>query len=280
MIVSDRLKDLINRASFYWAAEAETCRTFFQSPERTRETDRAWLAKQCFKEVWGSGLTAKGDGGAMLQEFSRRLIEMFPKIDVEVDRREALEIAEALHEEFEHYCLFADAHDAMAKPGEPKLTVMNLRNHDWAGDDALSELRRQHRAEHGEIGWRSTRFTEGGYCTILSEGAKLAEDPDGHEGRNGLIAAACQPVFDDEFLHMLYGIAGIEEDPLKDEEWELFSELALAQLRLRPPMRNEQFGFPVGEERMAAMLEGDVTPIAFDFERAKHSAMPTHPAIA
>ena len=272
MIVTDRLRDLIDKASIFWAAEAETCRTYFESPDRTRESDRAWLAKQCFKEIWGSGLTAKGDGGAMLQEFSRRLIDMFPKIDVEVDRREALEIAEALHEEFEHYCLFADAYDAMAAPGEPKITPMELRNHDWAGDDALSELRRRHRAAHGEIGWRSTRFTEGGYCAILSEGAKLATDPDGHEGRNGLIAAACQPVFDDEFLHMLYGIGSIEEDPLDEADWALFSDLALAQLRLRPPMRNEQFGFPVDAARMEAMLNGDIAPLPFDYARAQEAA--------
>lgn len=272
MIITDRLRDLIDRAAIFWAAEAETCRTYFQSPDRTRESDRAWLAKQCFKEVWGSGLTAKGDGGAMLQEFSKRLIDMFPKIDVDVDRREALEIAEALHEEFEHYCLFADAYDAMAVDGEAKLTPMVLRNHDWKGDDDLSELRRQHRSEHGELGWRSTRFTEGGYCTILSEGAALAADPDGHDGRNRLIAEASQPVYDDEFLHMLYGIGSIEENPLSDGEWKLFSDLALAQLRLRAPMRNEQFGFPVSDARMTAMLNGDIKPIAFDYDRAKLAA--------
>lgn len=272
MIVTDRLRALIDQAAIFWAAEAETCRTYFQSADRTRESDRAWLAKQCFKEVWGSGLTAKGDGGAMLQEFSRRLIEMFPKIDVDVDRRDALEIAEALHEEFEHYCLFADAYDAMAAGGEAKITVIALRDHDWAGDDALSGLRRAHREEHGEIGWRATRFTEGGYCTILSEGAALAADPDGHDGRNGLIASACQPVYDDEFLHMLHGIGSIEENPLTDEDWSLFCELAIAQLRLRPPMRNEQFGFPVSETRMTAMLAGDIDPIAFDYEQAKLAA--------
>jgi hypothetical protein len=268
MIITDRLRDLIEKASIFWAAEAETCRTYFQSPERTRESDRDWLAKQCFKEVWGSGLTAKGEGGAMLQEFSRRLIDMFPRIDVDVDRREALEIAEALHEEFEHYCLFADAHDAMGIEGELKLTPMKLRNHDWKGDDDLSELRRQ----HGELGWRSTRFTEGGYCTILSEGAALAADPKGHNGRNGLIAEASQPVYDDEFLHMLYGIGSIEDDPLSDAQWQLFSDLGLAQLRLRAPMRNEQFGFPVSDQRMTAMLNGDIDPIAFDYERAQQAA--------
>lgn len=272
MIVTDRLRDLIERAAIFWAAEAETCRAYFQSPDRNRETDRAWLAKQCFKEVWGSGLTAKGDGGAMLQEFSKRLIDMFPKIDVDVDRRDALEIAEALHEEFEHYCLFADAYDAMGVDGDVKLTPMDLRNHDWKGDDDLSELRRRHRAEFGELGWRATRFTEGGYCTILSEGAALGADSGGHDGRNGLIAHASQHVYDDEFTHMLRGIGGIEEEPLSDADWDLFSDLALAQLRLRPPMRNEQFGFPVSDERMTAMLSGDIEPVAFDYDRARLAA--------
>lgn len=270
MSVSERLKDLIEEAAHYWSAEAEICRAYFRSPDRTRESDRECLARQCFKEVWGSGFT--GNNEAMLQGFSRKLIEWFPKIDTEIDRREALEIAEALHEEFEHYCLFADAYDAMAAPDEPKLTPMALKDLNWSGDHELSELRREHRAEHGAIGWRACRFSEGGYCTVLSEGAALADDPDGHDGRNALIAAASQAVYDDEFAHMLHGVVEVDEAGMNDEEWALFRELSLEQLRARLPMRNEQFGYPVPEDRMAELMAGRAEPMPFDWDKAKLAA--------
>ena len=129
MAISPRLRELIDRSAKMWAAEAEVVRTYFQSQTRNRETDRAWLARQCFKEIWGSGLTGRNE--SLIQGWSRQLIEWFPKIDQSgnggVNRYEVLEIAEALHEEFEHYCLFADAYDAMAANDEPRITPMGLK---------------------------------------------------------------------------------------------------------------------------------------------------------
>ena len=35
----------------YWAAEAELCRTYFESPTRSLETDLRWLVLQASKEL-------------------------------------------------------------------------------------------------------------------------------------------------------------------------------------------------------------------------------------
>jgi len=267
MAISPRLRDLIERSAKLWAGEAEVVHTYFQSETRSRETDRAWLERQCFKEVWGSGLTGKNE--SLIQGWSKQLSEWFPKIDQGVDRYEVLEIAEALHEEFEHYCLFADAYDAMAAKGEAKITPMGLKTVEWKAEEKLAERRRDHRRDHGEIGWGSTRFTEGGYCTLFAEGMALGNNPDGHEGRNGLIAKACRSVYEDEFAHMLIGITEADDPDMSDDDWQIFGDLAIEQLKLRVPMRNEQFGFPVGEARMAAIMNGEIEPLPFDYAKAE-----------
>ena len=80
-------------------------------------------------------------------------------------------------------------------------------------------------------------MTEGGYGVLYAAGAALAsrrgDDDD-------LIARACQRVLDDEFNHVLQGIAGA--DAVDDEHWALLSELCVAQSATRIHMRDEQFG--------------------------------------
>ena len=116
-----------------------------------------------------------------------------------------LEVAEALWAEFAHYCAFADAHDALALPGEPKLNPQVVGG-SWPEDRELTELRFRHRSDYPKLGLRATRFTEGGYCTLFSEGMKLADRMAGPHGQaNALIATACRRVYDDEFAHMLKG---------------------------------------------------------------------------
>jgi len=97
----------------------------------------------------------------------------------------------------------------------------------------------------------------------------LGRDPDGHDGRNGLIAGACRSVYEDEFAHMLIGITEADDPDMSDADWQTFGELALRQLTLRVPMRNEQFGYPVGEARMAAIMDGDIEPLSFDYAKAE-----------
>jgi len=270
MTVSAPLKKLIDAAAPYWAGEAEVFRTYWNSDQRARETDRQWLAYQCSKEVWGSGL-APADKGIFLGP-AEELIAAFPKIDTEMDRHEVLAIAEGLRAEFAHYCAFADAYDALALPGEPKLTPQMVKLA-WKEDRELSELRFKHRRELPKLGQRATNFTEGGYCTLFSEGMKLKNQTGGRHGRaNALIAEACAKVYDDEFGHMLKGVVGLDGDRMSPADWRLLEEMSVAQLRLRIVMRNSQFGYPLAPQRLQELLAGAGEPVAFDYEKARLAA--------
>ncbi|MEQ8234301.1 MAG: hypothetical protein RKL32_21540, partial [Gammaproteobacteria bacterium] len=134
----------------------------------------------------------------------------------------------------------------------------------WAENDALMALRARHREQHGALGVRAYRFTEGGYCTLFSEGMRLA----GRGGDDDAIAAVCAAIHDDEFEHMLLGVVDLDDDSLDGAGWALLGELTTAQLALRIEMRNAQFGYPLSRERVAALRGGAAAPLAFDYARA------------
>lgn len=271
MSVSADLRRLIDRAAPYWAGEAEVFRTYWVSDNRTRETDRRWLALQCSKEVWGSGL-APLDLGIFLGPV-KELEAAFPKIDQGIDRHAVLDICEGLWAEFAHYCAFADAYDALALPGEPKINPQMVKT-SWKEDLDLSHLRFAHKKAYPKLGERATRFTEGGYCTLFSEGMSLkhrGDDPV-HGRANRLIAEACEKVYEDEFGHMLKGIVGLDEEGLTDEEWRILGDISVEQLKHRILMRNAQFSYPLSEARVKAIFAGGCEPLAFDYEKAKLAA--------
>ncbi len=267
MGVSSNLKRLIDAAAPYWAGEAEVFRTYWTWDKRTRESDRKWLAYQCSKEVWGSGL-APLDKGIFLGP-AERLVALFPKIDLEVDRHEVLDIAEGLWAEFAHYTAFADAYDGMAEPGEVKLNPHVLKN-SWKEDLDLTHLRFRHKEENLKLGTRATSFTEGGYCTLFSEGMKLKTQTSGPHGkRNALIAVACSKVYDDEFGHMLKGIVGLDTEGLTQDEWQHLERISVEQLKGRIAMRNSQFGYPLSGKTVDDALNGRLSPLPFDYTKAE-----------
>ena len=275
MSVSPQLRQLIDAVSPYWSGEAEVVRTYWTWPGRTRETDRRWLTRQCYKELLGTGLgLATGSRGEELGPFRgplERLQAAFPRIDTEIDRHEVLGLAELLKDEFTHYCAFADAHDALALPAEPKLTPAALSI--WPEEEKLARVRAEHREHHGALGRRACHFTEGGYCSLFSEGMRLSERPTpGYETADRLIAAACARVYGDEFGHMLKGIVGLDDEGLAESDWRTLADISVEQLRHRILMRNEQFSFPIADPRLLELLAGHCAPLAFDYERAQMAA--------
>jgi len=274
MPASPRLKALIVRAAPYWAGEAEVFRTYWTWSGRSVETDRGWLALQCYKEVFGASADGRRKGpflGPLEQ-----LFEMFEQIDIGVDRHEVLDIAEGLWAEFAHYCAFADVYDSLRDPGDPKINPAALQA--WRADrrmpgrtedDELTALRNRHVDRHGPLGTRALRFTEGGYCTLYSEGMRLAVQPTARfEPADRAIARACTRVWEDEFGHMLKGIAGLDEEGLSEADWALLGEISVEQLKGRIRMRNAQFGGPLAGRALEDALAGRCAPIAFDFARA------------
>ena len=139
----------------------------------------------------------------------------------------------------------------------PVLDPAGLKDRSWPENDALSELRAAHREQHGEIGRRAHRFTEGGYCGLFRGAVDDA------------IAAACAKVHTDEFEHMLAGIAGLARGTFAESDWALLGDLTTAQMRQRIHMRNAQFGNPLPEARIAEILAGGIAPVSFDYEKAE-----------
>ncbi len=259
------IQRLINALTPLWAGEAEVVRTYWSSPKRTLQTDLLWLRRQCFKEFWGSGV-GKYDRGGVVPGQLRTVTEKISETDLTISRHEILGIIDGIRAELSHYCAFADLHDAIRPAGTPKLEPAQLEP--WPQEDALTALRLKHQKEHGALGMRACKLTEGGYCTLFAEGMSLR----GKSGLEGKIAEACAKVYDDEFEHMLAGIAGIAEENLKESDWKLLERLAVEQLRQRIRMRNEQFGFPLSEERVQAIYKGEIEPLAFDYRRAQLAA--------
>lgn len=261
-MVSARLKNLVDAVAPLFAGEAEVFSTYWTSTVRTPETDKSWIMRQARKEVWDTPL---GDQRGLFIGPVEDLLTDFSRIDLDIPRHEILHRMEELYEEFSHYCAFADAYDALLGPGEAKITPMRLKDvPDWAENAALRERRAAIRVEHGAIGERACFFTEGGYCTLFSEGMKLA----GNGGADELIARACALVYEDEFGHMCKGIVGLDDGALSGDDWELLTTLSVELAALRLPMRNAQFSYPLGDDRLGMIRSGDIEPMKFDFGKA------------
>ena len=254
MAVNPNLKRLVDLAAPYWAGEAEVVWTYFQNPKRTKETDLLWLRRQCFKEIWGSGVGDKKKG--LFQGPVAYLSAVFDKIDSEVDRHEVLDVIDDLRTEFFHYCLFADVYDFLS--GE-RLNPQQLTG--WAADDELARLRYEYREQRGRLGYFAVRFTEGGYCSMYSAGMRLA----GSGELNDRIAKACAQVYNDEVGHMRAGFVGLSRQELSPAEWDEIAAMTTRILLQRIHMRNEQFSFPLLAERIRAIDAGDIEPIQFDY---------------
>jgi hypothetical protein len=262
MPISQNLKRLIDANAPLWAGEAEIVRTYWTSPVRTRETDKLWLWRQCWKEYAGIG-DGEGETRGMAGDLAVKLTRQLPQLDITVDRHDLKELMEKVFVEYTHYCLFADIYDGIVEPGEAKLNANTLAP--WPEEEALASRRRAVRTSIGKLGERASNFTEGGYCTMYSEGAKLG----GRPGLDGRIGKACQKVYDDEFGHMMWGVLGIDEEGLSAADWAQMTELTTEQLRLRLYMRNAQFTHPLTDARIKEIIAGKIEPVSFDFAKAE-----------
>ena len=262
MPISANLRCLVEAVAPLFAGEAEVFRTYWDSPLRTAETDKLWIRRQARKEVWDTPL---GDPRGLFVGPLEDLLADFPAIDEGVPRKEILERLETLYEEFSHYCAFADAYDALCADGERRLSPSMLKDEpDWPENAEIRDRRAAIKSDHGGVGERACFFTEGGYCTLFTEGMRLA----GRGGVDEAIASACARVYDDEFEHMRKGIVGLDDAGLSPTDWTLLADLSVELQRLRIPMRNAQFGYPLSDERVAEIFDGRIEPVRFDFDRA------------
>ena len=168
-----------------------------------------------------------------------------------------LDVIEALRSEFSHYYLFADIYDHIS--GE-KLTPHELTG--WQGDDELARIRYEYREKRGGVGDMAVRSTEGGYCSMYSTGQRLEGNGSELDDR---ISQACRQVYVDEIGHMREGFVGLSHESLSPAEWDELADMTRRILLQRLHMRNEQFSYPVTEDRIRAIVAGDIEAMAFDY---------------
>lgn len=252
-VPSAGLQRLIAANAPLWAGEAAVFRAYWDAPSRTRESDRAWLARQCRKELFDGVLPRVHALDALVRRFGAA-----------GDGDALTALADGIQTETAHFQAFARVYEQLRAPGDPALDAGCLEQAEWPENRELASLRARHRERQGELGRRAEAFTEGGYCTLYTSGCSLA----GRGGIDEAIAAACARVVGDEWDHMIAGIAGLEGDGLADEDWALLTALTVEQGRCRIRMRQAQFGGPLGPDALRAAENGALPPLAFDFARA------------
>ena len=248
--IKQHAQQLSERAARFWAGEAEIVRTFFSKP-RAKEEHIKWLRLQCYKGLYGSGLVSFSEG--LIPGFIDHLHKRFPMVDIEVDRHEFEHLIEVLYQEFKHYRLTADILDGLT--GE-RSNPQEHRKYQYPEDLKLQEIRDHFRQTEGELGESAISFTEGGRAALFYEGMKLKGDP-----LLDQVAKAFSEIFDDEVEHQESGAEDLERVAKTEEAWEKAGHMVqqICQQRLR--MRNEQFGFPISDERLREIIDGKIAPI-------------------
>ena len=234
--------DLTRFASRYWAGEAEVARTFF-AEKRTEEEHLRWLGLQANKEL-------QPREGGIIEKLITKLSDDFPHLEKTASRDDFLYTMQFLMEEFRHYKLFADVIDYITGR---RLTMDELVNYDLPEDRVLRQVRADYAAKHGDLARFASSFCEGGGASIYYEGMLLK----GSE-LNDRIAAACKSVYDDEVDHAVHGASDLTALAKTDEDWQLAKEMVEAISKQRVKMRNEQFGSPLSDARLAEIAEGKI----------------------
>lgn len=234
--------ELTKFASRYWAGEAEVARTFF-AEERSDQEHLRWLGLQANKEL-------QPREGGIIERLITKLGDDFPHLEKTVSRDDFLYTMQFLMEEFRHYQLFADVIDYITGR---RITMQELVNYDLPGDQELRRIRADYATKHGDLARFASSFCEGGGASIYYEGMIIK----GSE-LNERIAKACKSVYDDEVDHAVHGASDLTALAKTDEDWELAKEMVKTISMQRVKMRNEQFGSPLSDTRLAEIAKGEI----------------------
>jgi len=243
------VKELGKFAVAYRAAEVEVIAAFFRKPHKRNDHLR-WLRAQAYKEY------------SAIKPIFTALAKLYPEVDRGVDRHDFEELTEKLADETKHARLVMDLleqinrkkttfADLLWLPQDKKLAKIRARYSPsyaallhGAGAIKTKEIRRKDEAlERAAI-----TLTEGGGGALYQVCSELKGN-----GFEEKIAGAFKEILADEMKHKDAG--GRSLDALIKTRTaylravKIIDEVSSQRLR----MRNEQFGFPLSEARMAAL---------------------------
>ena len=247
--MNNYIQRLTRLGSAYRSAEEAIVRAFFKKPRRKRDHLR-WLKAQGFKEY------------SAIKPIIGALTALYPKVDRGVDRHEYAELTEKLADETKHARLVMDLLEELSGK---KITPRDLT---WLREDRkLAQIRSRYsktfaRLLHGSgkvtareinrndegIERAAITFTEGGGGALYQVCSKLNK-----RGIEGKIARVFHEILLDEVEHKNTGARALA-DLIRDEASFRRATSIIAKVsgqRLR--MRNEQFGFPLKRDEMAAL---------------------------
>jgi hypothetical protein len=236
-------------ASTYRAAEEAIVRAFFKKPRRKDEHLR-WLKAQGFKEF------------SAIKPIIDALTALYPNVDRGVDRQEYTELTNKLADETKHARLVMDLIEELTGK---KITPRDLT---WLPEDRkLAQVRARYSKSFaqllhgsGKVTSREIRrkdeaveraaitLTEGGGGALYHVCSKLKK-----RGIERRIARVFHEILLDEVGHKNSGARALAELIRDEASFRRAASIIAAVSGQRLRMRNEQFGFPLKRDEMAAM---------------------------
>jgi rubrerythrin len=243
------IKSLRVLAESYRRAEVEIVRAYFDKP-RSKNQHIHWLKAQAFKEH------------AAIKPLLKILASFYSRLDGEVNRHEFEEIAEKLAEETKHARLVMDLLEDLGEkklkpgdlpwlPADKKLARVRARySKTFAallhGSKTPSEKEMRRRDEGLERA--AVTLTEGGGGALYEVCIRLKKS-----ALERKIAAAFREIYRDEIDHKNAGARNLAKLVRSREDFERAGEIIRQVSNQRLRMRNEQFGFPLKEEKLRAL---------------------------
>jgi hypothetical protein len=230
-------KALIDAAYPYWEAEAEIARRFYA---KARPEDHVhYLRAQLWKELH----PVDGYFNGLHRELAN-LVEMFPRVERDVDRHQFHFLMMQLTQEFNHYVVLADILEHLLGRRVCAADTIQLPE-----ERKLAELRKRLAHAGSPLDKAAVGLTEGGGARLFREGAKLTGSK-----LNRMTAKAMKVIYDDEKDH--YAEMASEAARLIKTKADLarMSEGVRAVSLQRVAMRNEMFRFPMTPAQLDAFI--------------------------
>jgi hypothetical protein len=231
-----QIEDVFSR---YWGGHFEAVTAFFSRP-RPREQLLAWLDVQLYKEIH------------VVPRKAQELIDLYEKLDAEVERGEYEAEAYEMADEIQHYRLLADIRELITgkklKATEAAPTK-EQRN--------LEAVRRKYSTSKSALVRAVGGFSPGGGVAFAAAGAMIEGGP-----IERALAEAFKIIYRQEHVH--YHQRRLAFDRLaregKPSEYPEAMNFARELARQHFILRNESFGYPLGTERIQEIDAGKVTP--------------------
>ena len=222
----------------YWGGHHEVVRTFFGT-SRPREQLIAWLELQLYKEIH------------VVPHKAREILEMYERLDVDLERGEFEAECYELADEVQHYRLLADVLELLTGQRKPALA------YEATPEQLELEAVRRKYAGSGAFVKSVGGFAPGGGTAFAAAGCMIDGGPVERQ-----MAAAFAVIYRQELQHynknrFVFDRLAREASAIELEEGQRYAhELARQHFLLR----NASFGYPLSAERVAEIEAGKVSP--------------------